>query len=154
MTGSPKAKEQCIEFYERLHRDAVIDDKDRLVWIGKITDVYKELKLTGYQYTRVRALLIQNGSVRWLERGAGGSVGNVPSVIELIRNPEQVVTWANIPLRSLTGQADSAMLQQSIESLARLIGGLDIREALRDISPEISELKQEVAQLKRDTKER
>lgn len=146
----PKPEEQpailryANQFYEIILESAKIETFDEgqyglimpgeyLVFRGKVTDVYKQLKASQTYYARIRKLLINNGCVTFVERGARGSV----SVLVLHHPPPPL---AEIPPENLTTRPTFDTLSRRLERLENSLGGISIVEALVNMETRIAKL--------------
>lgn len=144
VTGTHKIVEFAMKFYDALVEQATIEswpspeqlDTDKLVFRGKVTEVWNSLGASQTYYGRVRRLLLENGCFTLVERGQR----NTDTVLVLHRPlPDDV----KLPDAPLTSRATFATLSRRIEALEAIqenLGGLDIGQALRGMEIRIAHL--------------
>lgn len=131
------------QFYATLLQTAteeVSDGKELLVWRGKLTDVFRELKVTSKYYTTIRAILTKTGSITIVETGSR----NRPSIVVLNHEPPPLQKINNL---GLTGTAPAATMMvelqrrlATLEAWRESQGGINIAEALRNLEDRLTKL--------------
>lgn len=131
------------EFYRILEQDQVletVDGKDLRVWRGKLTDVFRELRVTSKYYSTIRAILTKSGSITIVETGSR----NRDSIVVLNHEPPSLQEINNL---GLTGTAPAATLTvelqrrlSALEAWRESQGGINIAEALRNIENRLRKL--------------
>jgi hypothetical protein len=134
------------QFYELLKAEAQLETTDGtelMVWRGKLTDVFRELKVTSKYYTTIRAILTKTGSITIVETGSR----NRPSIVVLNHPPPSLQKINNL---GLTGTAPAATMMaelqrriSTLESWRETQGGINIAEALRNIEDRLTKLEAE-----------
>jgi hypothetical protein len=107
------------------------------VFVGKTTELFKQLGISTAYYSRIRRILISSGSIQIVRRGARG----IASEVRLYHPPE------DFTIEDLTAPPDTATLVVDLANrIARLEawhksqGGLDTKEALRDHETRLTQL--------------
>lgn len=137
------------KFYEKLAERATTEtvedifgnpQKDVVVFRGKLTDVFSELKIAQPYYVKIRRILMDYNCVTYLQRGTKA----YDSVLILNHPPPE-----EIAPEVLTSAAKSATLGEMARRLRALedwrettAGGLNIGEALRNMEVRISKVEE------------
>lgn len=100
------------------------------VWEGRATDIVNELGGGGY-YSRIISLLYSSGAIEMMQRGGGGT----PSKFKIL-DPNADIG---------AGESDPSILRRKrtvltrIEDLERLVGGIDVPQALAELKKAIDQ---------------
>jgi len=109
------------------------------VYRGHITRLWNELGISNSYYSRVMRNLEELGCIMILQRGAA----NTESVVAVLRAPERGEIR---PPGDLTRTREDATLRAELENVLRNIGGIDFKEAFKDIESRLSALEGKVRQ--------
>lgn len=134
-------KAHCERVYAEFQKGATLEG-GVLVWKGKSSELLAELKVPSGYYGRVMRQLEYMGCLTRRHRGSLG----VPSEIELHRDPSSIKEWVDAPSKDLTGLPEYATLAQTVKDIETLVGGIDIREALRDLDTRLSVIERKTKQ--------
>jgi hypothetical protein len=137
MSSNQTIRKHCQATYSAFQENAVLGEDGKLVWIGKTTDLFKELAIPSGYYGRVMRQLEFMGCVTRRHRGSLGT----PSEVELHRDPSSIKEWQDEPQKGLTKPEDFATLSQRVTNLETLVGGLHIGEALRALTEDIAQVR-------------
>ena len=150
-----KTESTIMQYAEKLY-DAMLSTAEPIdeyhIYHGKVTELFNDLKIPMGYYSRIRRLLVANGSIEMIKRGSRGLSSDV-----LLRHPPTVASTpgeesaiVKIASERLTKPGASATLVAEFERrLARLEawrenqGGLNITESLRNHESRISHLESE-----------
>ena len=155
LTAPTKTENTIAQYAEKLY-NAMLEKSEPLdeyrIYHGKVTELFNELKIPMGYYSRIRRLLVMNGSIEMIKRGSRGLASDVllrhpPSELP---SPGQQAAIVKIASDRLTNPAPPATLIAEFERrLARLEnwrenqGGLNITESLRNHESRISHLERE-----------
>jgi hypothetical protein len=148
VTRMNKLFEHTVNFYEALlseSEESQVNGAVERVFRGKITDLFRELKISQTYYSKVKNALIDMGCITMVVRGTR----NVPTEVMLHKAPQEDA-FKTVAKRPLTKRQDSATLAQRLDDVQRLIGGIDIRKALADHELRLSTLEHEFQQTRED----
>ena len=136
----PSVLTHARRLYEAMLEQSYPED-DVHVFVGKVTELFRELGISTAYYSRIRRLLIQGGSIQIVKRGARG----LGSEVRLYRPPE------DFTFGDLTPTRDAATMMVELEGRLRRLegwresqGGLNTGEALRNHENRISQLESEI----------
>ena len=110
----------------------------RTVWRGPIVETCLKIGIPEGVYRRVTKTLELTGSIIIVEKGRR----NTPTVLTLEFEPS-VESWTKKSSpQSLTTVERAAMLQARVERLEKLLGGVDVIEALANLEGRLAQLEQ------------
>lgn len=148
LPGKAAATYAC-EFYAELEKRAnieVVEGTEFLVFRGKLTDVFNELKASQTYYSQIRAILANYECVTILQRGTSA----YESVLVLNHAPPSPENISSQDLTRPTGAATLGSLGEAIEDLGQRLkglenwregtGGINIGEVLRNFEQRLAKL--------------
>lgn len=136
--------EHLDKYYKEL--DSLAHDEDQeeghtlRLFRGSVVRVYRSLGIPQSYYSKVRNGLITMGCITILQQGARGT----ESVVVLHHEPDADEYKLFVRNARLTPRLDGAILAERVDDLTRLLGGVNVPEALASQQQEINELKKEV----------
>jgi hypothetical protein len=154
-TTISKTQVTVTQYAEKLY-DAMIERSEPIdeyhIYHGKVTELFNELKIPMTYYSRIRRLLVMNGSIEMIKRGSRGLASDV-----LLRHPPSELpspgtgsAIVKIASDRLTNPAPPATLIAEFERrLARLeawretTGRVNITDTLRNHESRLSHLESE-----------
>lgn len=140
-----KVFEYATDFFEALNAAATTESangKEVRVFRGSIVETYRRLNISQAYYSEVRNGLINSGCISIMQQGARG----VLSVVYLHQQPEEKAFEAAKDIL-LTKAPEADILVQQLEDLKRLIGSVNIPEALLNFEHRFTELTNRVTKL-------
>jgi hypothetical protein len=134
----------AIKLYALLDERAEENEYHERIFTGKISDLYKEIGASTAYYSRIRKLLIDNGSIELMQRGTGSQ----PSQLKLHRPLEVDEIISDMPLTeekiSATMGVELIRRLELLEAWRETTGGLNIAEAFRDMERRLTRLEGQV----------
>lgn len=134
-------------YYEELDSKAKDELQDEgiilRVFRGKVVNVFRSLEIPQSYYSKVRTSLINMGCITILQQGARGS----NSILVLHHPPEKDEFDLHREDALLTPRLDSAILSQELKDIKKLLGGVNVVEALYDLQTELNDLRRKVEKL-------
>lgn len=150
-----KTESTVLQYAEKLY-DAMLERAEPIdeyhIYHGKVTELFNELKIPMGYYSRIRKLLVQNGSIEMIKRGSRGLASDVLLRHPLSEPPTPGEASAIVKIASdrLTNPGAAATLVSEFERrLARLESwrenqkGVNVTESLRNHERRISQLESE-----------
>ena len=139
--------EHMSRYYSEL--DSLAEDEKQdsghtlRIFRGKVVSAYRSLEIPQSYYSKVRSGLIDMGCISILQQGARGT----DSVVALHHAPDAKELKHIQSGKDLTPRLDVAILAQRVDDLSKLIGGVNIPEAISDLATAHRELQREVRKL-------
>lgn len=141
--------------YDEMHKEAEWNAAEqKYLWSGFKAKWLKERGITGNQYSAACDTLEHWRCIEQLRRGTGGAAGSSPTVIALIRHPNEVSHRSAAPSRprkNLTIGLRLDIVEQAQDDFRRELnnmqGGMDIRTALRDLAQRQDQLGRQLREL-------
>jgi hypothetical protein len=147
-----KAFEHATDFFEALNAAATtesVNGKNVRVFRGSVVEVFRSLGISQAHYSEVRAGLINSECVTIIQQGARG----VQSIVVLHHPP--VENGFGAPKDNvLTKDSEAAILIQQLNDVKRLIGSINIPEALINFEQRLTELDKRVTQIEQQSQGR
>ena len=145
-TEASKLFTQCAALYEQLLEESTtLEGED--VWSGRIMDTVKMVGIPLGGYKRVIDRLIEMHCIDQVSRGARGE-GNLTTFV--LRYPPTEEVWdafVNSSRPGLTGSPSLATVSAQVKEIQQNIGGMDIREAFKELENRIKSLSDRLTSL-------
>jgi hypothetical protein len=132
----PSVLTHAKRLYEAMLEQSYPEDEVH-VFVGKVTELFRELGISTAYYSRIRRLLIKNGCIQIVKRGARG----LGSEVRLYHPPEDFTIGDLTPTRNyatLILELDNRL--RRLEGWRDSQGGLNTGEALRNHENRLSHL--------------
>lgn len=125
--------------YQALNDESKLEDigeeHNARIFRGKLTEVFKSTGVGATYYSEVFRQLDEQGCVTLLQRGSK----SVDSVV-ILHRPPSPDGYLPPPKSPLTNPERYANLQEDVEALKTLVGGIHIAEALKEIEDRFKKL--------------
>jgi len=140
-----KVYEYATEFFTALDSAATtesVNGKTVRVFRGSIVEIYESLNVSRSYYSEVRHGLITSECITILQQGVRGSQS-----IVLLHRPPVEGSFNSAKDIALTRPDEAAILSQTVNDLRRLIGSVNIVDALVSIEQRFARLEDRITQI-------
>jgi len=122
-----------IAVYNYFDEDSTLIDTGEVIWIGNVSEAFKELGISGSYYSLIFRILYDNGYVSQVDRGGRDK----PTTLLLHFKPE-----IETLLLTTTGLPATIPLVERIGQLERNTGEMNLVEALKVLDQRVSALEE------------
>jgi hypothetical protein len=116
----------------------VIEDNEIMIYRGQVSKLYATLGIAQAYYTEIFQQLDDQGCITMLQRGSK----SVDSVIVCHHEPSAAAYAPRRGPRDLTSAEDYANMIEEHRRLVKLVGGMDIVEAFRELDERVKRLEE------------
>lgn len=129
----------ALKFYQELHEKSTEEEIDGIktrIFRGGLVEVFRTLRISQSYYSKSVDSLKALGCLTLIRRGARSS----PSVVALHHAPDEIEWMLRRDVGDLTGSPEGAKLLQRLSDVEKLLGGINVVSALRDVEDRLKAL--------------
>jgi hypothetical protein len=134
-----------LEFFNLLKERATIETVDGvqiLVYKGAVTKLFKLMGISQSYYSKINSALKELGCISVAKRGARG----VDTILYLYHEPNEM-EFLILKANPLTSSPGAAKLTEQVALLDKLLGGLNVVDAVENLDRRLKDLEQNYGRL-------